>query len=170
MTGEVCNIKYIDAYYATRDRNNFFGVLRTHEAHGYLEMTEKDVIVYFIQKIEKDTSGVISKGLMIPRTNLLSYVETFDPTPITDTLCFGERIEVIWRDVVHVELVAWQEASTMRTRGILVDININNDHIVISDPETFRIFPGPQRPHPETKPKFYGIPLASILSVKQKNT
>ena len=166
MAVEVCKIKYIDAYYATRDSKNSFGVSRTCEAYGYVEKTEKDVIVYFIQKIEKDTPGVILRGLMIPHTNLFSYVKTFDPTSITDTLCFSERIEVTWRSVTFVNNIVWQEAPTMRTRGVLV--NINDDHIVISDPETSRIFPEPETLHPSIKPKFYYIPLASILSVKQK--
>lgn len=152
-------IEYVDAQCAYSISKQLSAGLNRHEAFGYITERGEDIIVSFAQ----DLTATIYMGLVIPRGMLVTQAPIAIPK-VRKKLKVGASVLVTWLDVVFFSINAPRTTSTVvETRGRIRAIH--TDHVVISDPETHIVKPGPRRPHPEKKPLLYRIPLGAITSV-----
>jgi hypothetical protein len=169
----IYNIKYIDAHYGYGQYSADVSTLPIQEAYGYVHIGKNDIIVQFIKKKStakefnpiknKDT---IVKGLIIPKVLTLPFVKSFDPKEeLFAVLEIGKKTEATWRDVTYVANTKRYDSAVMRSRGVLVDIH--KDHLVLTQPETMRIYPKPEINHPEKPAAFCRIPLPALTDIKQ---
>jgi len=165
---EVYRVEYVDAYYIYEDELGETK-LSPHEAFGYVERKGDSIVIRFIKKVieegKPDTSDPdhIPEGLVIPDTALLSINKDFK-LPALDTIRISSSVIVTWRDVVHVGNMVRTDCSVMYTEGILH--RVEDDHVVIKDPETIRTYPLPIANHPGGKPTYLVIPKSFITEIK----
>lgn len=165
---KIYNIKYTDAFYVD-SKNIGQTKLHVYETYGYLKKNEENIIVVFIKEYKTNIKEIenkklkIIKGLIIPDTALISLRNKFKSNKLKN-LKIGSYITVTWRDVVYVANLPRYDCGIMYTEGIL--FRIEEDHIVIKDPETICIYPLPIENHPIKKPNYYIIPLSFIVDFK----
>lgn len=166
---DIYNIKYIDAYYLY-DKECPKTELSIHEAYGYLQEYNGSLILEFIKNI-KSESGIksndhksdILKGLIIPEKSVFSVSQVFKILEL-ENMKINSKVSIKWSDVVYIANQPIRECSIMETVGIIE--KIGNDHLVIKDPDTKRIYPLPDKKHPDHKPTYYVIPKSLIIEIK----
>ncbi len=166
---KVYNIKYVDAYY-TYAKDIKETRLPLHEAYGYVERNGSNVVIIFIKKrgtdIKRsmDEKEPIVKGLIIPDVALIPVAET-SAVNMLKGIAVGTSVTVVWRDVICVANMPIYECSVMHSKGVLY--RIENDHIVLKEPETMRMSPAPIRNHPKSgeRPTYLMIPTSFITDV-----
>jgi len=164
----ICNIKYVDAYYSY-DKHLKETKLSVFEAHGYVEKNKNDIIVVFIKEKNVSVKSMIKEkkkmpmGLVIPDTALIAVSGTNNNLDAINDLTEGVFLSVTWNDIVFVANVARYECAVIYTEGVLY--KIKNDHIVIKDPETIHTHPFPVKNHPIKAPNYYIIPTSLISDV-----
>ncbi len=169
---KIYKIRYVDAYYLYKEecsRDFFLYIgdrpetkLSPHEAYGYIRYYKDSIILDFIKKTdEKDLKMV--KGLILPNNSLLSKSKILNKS--FPNISLKKKVHLQWDDLCFAENISIRESSIMETVGILVAIE--SDHIVIGDPDTKRIYPLPEKSHPNKKPSYYIIPISFIKNIKQ---
>ncbi len=164
---KIYNIKYVDASY-TYEKNIGKKKLSVHEAYGYVKKIEYNIIILFIK--ERKTidemltdNSEIGMGIVIPDTALLSVVGNYK-TDILDKITTGVNVEITWRDVTFVMNMAIYQCTTMYTEGLLY--RISSDHIILRDPQTISVHPGPVNNLPgRGLPTYLVIPISFILDI-----
>ncbi|VAW25290.1 hypothetical protein MNBD_BACTEROID04-1997 [hydrothermal vent metagenome] len=165
---KIYNIKYVDAYYSYAKNINKTKLL-LHEAYGYIEKNNNNIVIVFLKEsgvgVEttiKEKKNII-KGLIIPDTALVSVSSIRDNLDVLNDLIEGMFLSVTWRDVVYVANRPRYDCSIMRTEGVLC--KIESDHIVIKNPKTIRTYPLPRKNYPTKKPNYYIIPISFVSDV-----
>lgn len=156
---QIYKIKYFDAYYLY-DRECPKTKLSVHEAYGYVEKYKGTIIVHFIKKIENVNDRII-KGLFLPKNSLVSR-STLSSQVLKDVKLHS-KVSLEWDDVDIAANISIRESSIMKTVGILEAIEL--DHIVLSNPDTKRIYPLPEKAHPEKRATYYVIPTSCIKNI-----
>lgn len=160
---KIYNIKYVDAYYSYA-KNIDETKLVVHEAWGYMKKNGDNIVITFIKWKRTHGKEEVALGLVIPDTALISKKDTFDKK-ILENFEIGMSVVVTWRDVVIFDFAdSRNDCPVMYTEGIL--LKIENDHIVLKDPETIRTYPTPVKNHPTEKPNFYIIPISFIMKIE----
>ena len=166
---KIYNVQYVDAYY-THTKTIGKTKLSLHNAHGYVEENNGNIIIVFIRKKNVsirntiETRENIVKGLVIPNTALVSVV-TSPKASIIKNVILGTQVTVTWRDIVYVANLPRYDCSVLRTDGHL--FRIEKDHIVLKTPKTVRIYPSPIKNHPEGDiPTYLIIPISFILNIE----
>ncbi|NNM83955.1 hypothetical protein HKL94_01945 [Candidatus Parcubacteria bacterium] len=164
----ISNVIYVDAAYSySKDIGQT--KLAPHEAYGYVERSANNIIIIFIKKRGSDNSLTIAagepiiKGLVLPDTALVS-IASAHKTDLLKGIAIDSSVAITWRDVRYVANVSEYECAVMNTKGIVY--RIENDHIVIKDPQTTRTYPNPVKNHPEGEhPTYLMIPVSFITGV-----
>lgn len=159
---KIYNIHYVDAYYSY---DNEIGEtkLSPHEAYGYVEKNNDNLVIIFIKKGGAEKDQNIIKGLIMPNTALISTLGSVG-NDILSNVEVGSRIKMEWRDIVYVANQPRRDCSMMYTEGVLV--KIEKDHIVIKNPETIRAYPKPIKNHPGGGlPTYLVVPVSFITDI-----
>lgn len=158
---KISNIKFVDASYFLDYEDKLPEKLSVYEAYGYAEESNESVTVSFIEPLSDKQTKII-KGLIIPRSALLSYK---NKTKILNSgITKGVMVSVTWSDVVYVANTQRNTHSSMYTEGVLEEIA--EDFLILMDPETIRFSPLPIVNHPKVKPARYMIPLSIIQKIE----
>lgn len=157
---EIYRITYTDAYYTYRKKLGE-EKLPHHEAYGYLERKDGSLLVTFIKRLKKENESPMVEGLVIPEEALFSYIKNDQPKDISN-FKEGDRVEVIWKDIVYVKNTWVKKSHRMCSRGIL--FNVKKDLIVLKKAKTARISPYLKK-HPAKRPEYYIIPRSFIIDI-----
>lgn len=162
------NIHYTDAYYISKPVKSLSTKLPHHEAFGFVKKGNGgSIVVSFVRECDVDSRdnhdpNHIVKGLIIPESALFSRQNNYlEQLRVLQT---NKNVAVTWKDVLHVANMSRNDCSVMYTEGLLFDDC--DDHIVLKDPETIRIYPGPIKNHPKTKPFYYVIPKSAVTHLE----
>ena len=165
-------IEYIDAKYTNQAVSLVIVILDAHQAYGSLATTSNsDYILDYVVTDNPNFKNKIMEGLILPKGSLVSeykdknYQEQFIKSFNDNGIKIKDKVEITWKDVVHVIDSTQVECSIMYTEGIIH--RIYNDFILVSNPETIRSYPLPVKNHPPVKPLYYVIPKSFILEIKK---
>ncbi len=162
---KIYNIHYVDAYYLYDDEIGETK-LSPHEAYGYMEKNNDNLVIIFIKKVEDSQNQIIVKGLVIPNTALISALGSATNDILLRNIEVGSRIKIEWQDIVYVANILRRDCSVMYTEGVLV--KIEKDHIVIKNPETIRTYPRPVQNHPGGGlPTYLVLPISFITDISE---
>ena len=161
-------IQYVDAYYL------YLGTLiptrlKPHEACGYVINKGIQTVVVIVKLkgeiLHVHTKKDILEGIVIPTSATAPYDSKKHSKleKVITQIPIQSSVTVHWLDVVHVAGLPRYTCAEMYTEGILE--RVENDHVVLRDPETIRTYPGPIKNHPVEKPTFYIIPKSFITTI-----
>lgn len=159
---KIYNIKYVDAYH-TYTKKIGQTKLYQHKAYGYIKKNSNNIIIAFIKRKLAHKKEEAALGLVIPDTALISKKNNINDKKLED-FKIGMSVAIIWRDLVIFDSADLRsDCPIMYTEGVL--FRINQDHIVLKNPETIRTYPAPIKNHPIKKPNFYIIPISFITNI-----
>lgn len=102
-------------------------------------------------------------GLVIPKMALLSKKDANNRKKLAG-LNTGMSVAVTWQDIIIFDTADQRrECPVMYTEGVL--FRIENDQLVLKNPETITMPPSILKNHPQEKPNFYVIPIALITEI-----
>ena len=116
------NVKYIDAKYTHEIVGLSDIALDHHEAYGKLSTNSSgDYILEYVITDNPDFQNKIMEGLIMPKESLTSeYTKQEHKIKCNlENINIGDKIEINWKDIVHIVDSTQRECSVMYTEGIL---------------------------------------------------
>jgi len=156
---KITNVFYVDAGFGFEEEIPETLFLTEGEAYGYVFSNQNDFFVHFIKKVdEKISPHKFFKGLIIPKSALISRAQVFKSK---NDFKKGEKVDLVWEDVVLVAHNERKRSSIMKTSGtVFADIG---NQVLLERALTMRTYPLPEINHPEDDiPSYFVIPKTMI--------
>lgn len=153
-------VTYTDSVYFKKLPDKKQIKLYKYEAIGFLSRNKQnDFILEYI--LDTKPNKNIIEGLVIPKQAILKNQKENN---IAEKFKINQKVSLDWYDAVHVVNDSIKEISIMNTEGEIY--KKYKKFILIKDPVTTRVYPLPNKKHPEDDCQYYLIPNCLIKNIK----